>query len=85
MIVKEYNRAIYCRQPKNYFERWYADVWRRRIGTPTAPPGVLGIILDEELEQVGATYENTEPERGYRFRVYFEEDQDYTAFVLRWA
>ena len=83
MIVREYNRNINCNQPKNYFERWYADVWRRRIGTPTAPPGVLEIILDEELEQVGATYESTE--RGYRIRVYFDEDQDYTAFVLRWA
>jgi hypothetical protein len=83
MIVKEYYQNINCNKPKNYFERWYADVWRRRIGTPTAPPGMLERILDEELEQVGATYESTE--RGYRIRVYFDEDQDYTAFVLKWA
>lgn len=83
MIVKEYYQNINCNRPKNYFERWYADVWRRRIGTPTAPPGMLERILDEELEQVGARYESTE--RDYRMRVYFDEDRDYTAFVLRWT
>ena len=83
MIVKEYNQNINCRQPKNYFERWYADVWARRIGKTNAPPGILERILDEELELVGATYTNTD--RGYRFRVYFDDDCDYTMFVLRWA
>ena len=83
MIVKEYYANINCNKPKDYFERWYADVWRRRIGKFTAEPGVLDRILDEELEKVGATYENTE--RGYRFRVYFDEDADYTAFVLKWS
>jgi len=83
MIVQEYYANINCNDPKNYFERWYADVWRRRIGAPNAPPGILERILDEELEQVGATYVNTE--RGYKFRIYFDDDRDYTAFVLRWA
>jgi hypothetical protein len=83
MIVRDYYQNINVHKPKDYFERWYADVWRRRIGQKLAPPGILGRILEEELEQVGATYENTE--RGYRFRVYFDEDQDYTAFVLKWS
>jgi hypothetical protein len=83
MIVREYYQNINTRRPRDYFERWYADVWRRRIGKFTAEPGVLDRILDEELEKVGATYENTE--RGYRFRVYFDEDADYTAFVLKWS
>jgi hypothetical protein len=83
MIVKDYYQNINVHKPKDYFERWYADVWRRRIGTPNAPPGILERILDEELELVGARYVNTE--RGYRFKVFFEQDQDYTAFVLRWA
>ena len=83
MIVREYYQNINTSRPRDYFERWYADVWRRRIGKFTAEPGVLDRILDEELEKVGATYENTE--RGYRFRVYFDEDADYTAFVLKWS
>lgn len=83
MIVREYYQNINCKQPKNYFERWYADVWRRRIGSPTAPPGILEIILDEELEQVGATYESTE--RDYRFRITFKDDHSYVLFALRWA
>ena len=82
MIVREYYQNINCHRPRDYFERWYADVWRRRIGAPNAPPGILERILDEELELVGARYEYTE--RGYRFLVYFDDDQDYTAFVLRW-
>ncbi len=83
MIVKDYYQNINVYKPRDYFERWYADVWHRRVGTPTAPPGILEIILNEELAQVGATYESTE--RGYRFRVCFDQDRDYTAFVLRWS
>jgi len=83
MIVREYYQDINCYQPRNYFERWYADVWRRRIGTPNAPPGKLANVLGEELALVGATYEHTE--RGYRFRVYFDKDSDYTMFALRWS
>ncbi len=83
MVIKEYYQNINVHRPKDYFEKWYADVWKRRIGAPTAPPGILERILNEELEQVGATYEITE--RGYRFRVYFDEDRDYTMFVLRWS
>ncbi len=83
MIVKEYYQNINCSKPRDYFERWYADVWARRIAKKTAPTGLVDSILEEELKKVGATYESTE--RGYRFRVYFNEDKDYTAFVLRWA
>lgn len=83
MVIKEYYQNINVHRPKDYFEKWYADVWKRRIGATTAPPGILERILDEELEQVGATYEVTE--RGYRFRVCFDEDRDYTMFVLRWS
>jgi len=83
MIVKEYYQNINVHKPKDYFEKWYADVWRRRIGAPTAPPGILERILDEELEQVGATYTNTD--LGYKFRVYFDDDHDYIMFALRWS
>ena len=83
MIVKDYYQNINVHKPRDYFERWYADVWRRRIGTSTAPPGILERILDEELEKVGARYENTD--RDYKFRVYFDNDVDYTFFLLRWS
>ena len=83
MIVREYFGNINCNQPKNYFERWYADVWWRRIDTRTALPGVLETILDEELAKVGAYFHNIQ--RGYRFKVTFHNDADYTAFVLRWS
>ncbi len=83
MIVKDYYQSINVNRPRDYFERWYADVWRRRIGKHIADPGVLAKILDEELELVGASYENIE--RKSRFRVYFDEDKDYTMFVLKWS
>ena len=82
MIVREYNQNINIHQPKNYFERWYADMWKRRISKPNAPPGILERILDEELERVGASWTSTD--QGYRFRVRFDDDNDYTMFVLRW-
>jgi len=83
MIIKDYYQNISVNRPRDYFERWYADVWRRRIGKHTVATGILRKVLDEELEQVGATYESIE--RGYRFRVYFDNDQDYTMFVLKWS
>lgn len=83
MIVREYYQNINVHRPRDYFERWYADVWRRRIGAKTAPPGILERIMDEELEQVGATYVGIQ--NNYRFRIYFDNDRDYTMFVLRWS
>lgn len=83
MIVREYYQNINVHKPQDYFERWYADLWKRRIGTRTAPPGIVEMLMDEELEKAGATYVSTE--RGYKFRVYFDDDKDYTMFVLRWS
>ena len=51
MIVREYFQNIDCYHPKNYFERWYADVWFRRIRTKYSEPGVLPPIIEEELAQ----------------------------------
>jgi hypothetical protein len=83
MIVKEYYQNINVYRPRDYFERWYADVWLRRIGKSNAQPGVLRPILEEEMARAGATIKDTE--RGYRFMVIFDNDRDYTAFVLRWT
>lgn len=83
MIVREYYQNINTHAPKNYFERWYADVWQRRIGKRNAPQGVLEPILVEELKKVNATI--TEKDKGYRFVVKFNNDADYTAFVLKWT
>lgn len=83
MIVKEYHQNINTRAPENYFECWYADVWRRRIGKPTAQPGVLTTVLKEELAKIDATF--TEKDNGYRFVVTFNNDAEYTMFVLRWS
>ena len=83
MVVKEYYQSIDTHSPKGYFERWYTDVWCRRIGTPTAAPGVLKSILVEELEQYNAEIGYTES--GYRYKVSFADDAKYTMFVLRWA
>ena len=83
MIVREYFQNIDCHHPKNYFEKWYADLWRRRIAKRLAAPGVVETLMTEELALVGATF--SEKEKGYRFVVTFDNDADYTAFVLRWS
>ena len=83
MIVREYYQNINTRSPRNYFERWYADVWDRRVGRPTAPPGTLEKLLEEELAHYSATLGHKD--NGYRYVVTFKNDSDYTHFVLRWA
>ena len=83
MIVKEYYQNINCKNPKNYFEKWYADLWRRRVGKPTAEPGLLETLMTQELAEIGATFNNKS--NNYRFVVTFNNDADYTMFVLRWS
>ena len=83
MIVKEYYQNIDCYHPKNYFEKWYADLWRRRIGKRNATSALVDHVVEEELEKVGARVVGKD--NGSRFVVTFKNDVDYTAFVLRWA
>ena len=83
MIVKEYYQNINVNQPRDYFERWYADVWHRRIGKKVAGLGELGCAIEDELAKVGASAVGKD--NGYRFVVTFNDDKDYTMFVLRWS
>ena len=49
MIVREYYQNINIHKPRDYFERWYADVWQRCIGKRHAGAGELGQVLEDEL------------------------------------
>lgn len=82
MIVKEYFQNINIHKPRDYFERWYADVWHKHINKPTAAPGELEPLLVTELAKFGGTIGHKD--NGYRFVVTFENNVDYTSFVLRW-
>jgi hypothetical protein len=83
MIVREYHQNINIHRPRNYFERWYADMWRQFINAPNAPPGIVELFMTEELAKINATYKCKDYD--YKFVVTFNNDADYTAFVLRWA
>ena len=83
MIVKEYYQNIDCIHPKNYFERWYADMWARRITKRIAPPGLVESLMREELAQIDATF--TGKDNNYRFVVTFNDDKKYAWFVLKWS
>lgn len=83
MIVKEYYQNINTKAPKNYFERWYADMWRKHINAPIAQPGVVNRLMTEELAKAGATFNNKD--NNYRFVVTFDNDDDYLMFVLKWS
>lgn len=83
MIVKEYYQNINIHKPRDYFERWYADVWQRRIGKRYSAAGELGQVLEEELAKVGATAVGKD--RGYKFVVTFRDEQEYLMFALRWS
>ena len=67
MIIKDYYQNINVHRPRDYFERWYADVWKRRIGAPTAPPGILERILEEELENMNKKIKNINRNSNTRF------------------
>ena len=83
MIVREYYQNINVRLPRNYFEKWYADMWHRRIGKTSVTFKQFYPILEEELKKVGATYDHIN--FGFKFRVCFDNDKDYAMFILKWA
>lgn len=83
MVVKEYYQNINIHKPRDYFEKWYADMWERRIGSPVAQPGVVDQLMAEELARIGATV--TGKDNNYRFVVKFKDEKSYTMFVLRWS
>jgi hypothetical protein len=83
MIVREYYQNINIHRPRNYFEHWYSDLWRRRINAKTAPPGLVEYLMTEELAKISATFKGKDYD--YKFVVTFNNDADYTAFVLRWS
>lgn len=83
MVVKEYYQNINVHRPRDYFERWYADVWQRRVGKSISPPGQLQPILEAELDKYDATL--AEKDNGYKFIVTFHNDRAYTIFALRWS
>jgi hypothetical protein len=82
MIVKEYHQGINCTMPTDYFERWYADMWKRCINSHIAQPNQLQTAVRDELKKVGADVKYI---TGYKYQVTFREDSDYTIFVLRWS
>jgi hypothetical protein len=83
MIVKEYYQNINIHKPRDYFEKWYADLWNRRIRSRIAQPGVVESLMKEELAEIGATFNSKDND--YRFVVRFNDESAYTMFVLRWA
>lgn len=83
MIVKEYYQNINIHKPRDYFEKWYADLWNRRIASRIAQPGVVESLMKEELAEIGATFNSKDND--YRFVVRFNDDAAYTMFVLKWS
>lgn len=83
MIIKEYYQNINVQKPRDYFEKWYADLWRRFINGPNAPSGMVDRLMVQELAKIGATVKGTQND--YRFSVTFKDEKSYTMFVLRWS
>ena len=83
MIVKEYYQNINIHKPRDYFEKWYADLWNRRIGSRIAQPGVVESVMKEELAEMDATFNSKDND--YRFVVTFNNDDKYLLFCLRWS
>lgn len=83
MIIKEYYKNINIHKPRDYFEKWYADFWNRRIKISTTTSKTLESLMTEELEQIGAVLDYAD---GYsKYQIKFLDDANYTMFVLRWS
>lgn len=83
MITRKYHSSINPHHPQNYFERWYADVWNRKLMIIDDPSGKYYHVMESELSKIGAV-DMAQPDNAY-FELLFKEDTDYTMFVLKWA
>ena len=84
MITNEYCSHINAREPKNYFERWYSDMWRKNFRhSQNVQNSAFWIAMKNDLSEVGATI--TEDNDSTYWTVTFERDEDYTFFVLKWS
>ena len=83
MITRKYHSSIVIRKPKNYFERWYADVWMRRLIDSELRATIYHSVMAEELTKIGAV-DMAPPDNAY-FDLLFKDEVDYTMFVLRWT
>ena len=84
MICRNYHSSIRIHHPKNYFERWYADVWARRFDEFTLKPSNhYYSVMNEELAKIGAI-DMAPPYNAY-FELLFKDEHDYTMFVLKWS
>lgn len=84
LITRLYTMNINAKNPRTYFERWYADLWQRRIAAPNCAPSVFEPIFFEELGKIGARAPGYDP-TSYRATIVFDNDRDYSLFVLKWA
>lgn len=83
MITRKYHSSIRIKHPTNYFERWYADVWQRRLTNIEDVSGRYYHVMEDELVKIGAV-DMAPPDNAY-FDLMFVRDEDYTMFVLRWT
>ena len=83
MIQRKYHSSIHLHHPQNYFERWYADVWARRLVNSEVASNIYYSVMEEELAKIGAV-DMAPPDNAY-FELLFKEDTDYTMFALRWS
>ena len=83
LIQRKYHSSIRIKHPKNYFERWYADVWERRLISSELQSSIYYGVMEEELAKIGAV-DMAPPDNAY-FELLFKEDTDYTMFVLQWS
>ena len=84
-IVKRYRKNINAKDPRNYFEKWYANMWRNCfVGAQHVASSSFFTVFNDELSKVGATISPIDNNDAY-YRIIFEDERDYLMFVLRWS
>jgi hypothetical protein len=82
-IEKRYRKNINASDPGNYFENWYANMWRNCfLGAQHVSSSSFFTIFINELSKVGATVSPTDD--AY-YRIIFDNERDYLMFVLKWS
>ena len=83
MVTRKYHSSINPHHPQNYFERWYADVWNRRLMNIEDPSKEYYYVMTAELDKIGAV-DMAASDNAY-FELLFKKDTDYTMFVIKWS
>lgn len=84
MVVKRYTANINIHEPKNYFERFYAEVWQTNLSPViSAFPSAVADLVKADLAayNIALVYNH---DANY-YEVSYPTQEDYLVFLLKYS